>query len=128
MEAYKKDAEMWNTIVGMFLSVVGIIISIVSMVQNPNNFVIAVSVIACQVILVIYSIISLNVIYKSRKALSDAEQKMIAYEQVYQKKMNSLVRKLDQNEKFIERLVTYDKNINKRINNFLTLACDESDD
>lgn len=126
-KSYKKDSEMWNTIIGFVLTVISIIISIISLFVNPGNFIIAVSVIACQIIVVGCCSLSLAFIYKSRKALNDANEKINASEEAFQKSLLETKLSLEQNDKLVEKMARFEKNLNKRINNFLTRVCDESD-
>lgn len=127
LEKYKQTADIWNNLLGAGISLVGMIVSIVLTIINPGNAVISVAVIACQVIVLIFSFSCYHVIAESKKAIANSEDQIAQNELSYQRSEKIMADKLALSNKFIERLAIFEKSINKRINNFLTLICDEND-
>lgn len=127
IEQYKKDAERWNTIVGMVLSLIGIVISIITAVKDPSDFCVAVSITICQLIVVLFCGISLQIIDNSKKAIKECQESMKSSDQNTKDEIEQITTRLNQFRVFAERLAVFEKNINKKINNFVTLICDNSD-
>ena len=126
-ELYKKNIENWNFAIGLFFSMVGIVVSIFTVIYSPNNTAIAISVIGCQMIVIIMCIITFVVFYKNKKILENAEKENYNILNETNKKLEYSKKISDANEQFSKKVLVFSKNINKRINNFLTLICDETD-
>lgn len=137
-ETYKKNIESWNFAIGIFFSLLGVVVSILTVIYSPNDTVIAISVVGCQIIVVIMCIITFIVFFKNKEILDNAEKENERIRNEANKE-NERIRseakqKIDHSNKisevnvqFSKKVLIFSKNINKRINNFLTLICDESD-
>ena len=126
-EKYNENKENWNFTIGIVISLLGVFVSIITVIYDPNNFAIAISVIGCQVIVSIMCIITFYSFRKNKLLLNEAEEenKRIVNEMVG--KIDDFKKISDLNVQLTKKALVYSKNNNKRINNFLTLICDESD-
>lgn len=124
---YSNNRETWNFIIGIFGTFLGIFVSIITTIIAPSNFIIAVSVVGCQMMILIMCIITFNSFQKNKQLIENAakENERIANDMAQEK--DDLQTTSDLNKQLINRVLIFSKNINKRINNFLTLICDESD-
>lgn len=127
LEKYKQNTEIWNNFLGAGISLLGIIVSIILIFINPSNIIISVAVITCQLIVLIFCLSCYHVIAKSKKAIADSEEQITQNNLLHQQSEMMIADKLALSNKFIEKLAIFEKSINKRINNFLTLICDEND-
>ena len=126
-QTYNDNKESWNFGIGIFVTLLGIFVSIMTIIYSPNNFAIAISIIGCQVIVCIMCIITFISFNKNNKILKEAEKENIRVLQEANKRVNDIEKTSELNLLFTKKILVFSKNINKRINNFLTLICDESD-
>jgi len=126
-EKYKKNQESWGFWINLFIAVMGMGVSILCVIKSPNNFIIAVSIIGCQLAIVIMYTFTMLSFNKNKSILQESldtnERKVKAINIQNDNLMIMCERRLQLSNK----LVVYHKNINKRINNFLTLIFDETD-
>ncbi len=127
MTKYNEHKESWNFTIGIVISLLGIFVSIITVIYSPNNFVIAISVIGCQIIVLIMCVITFYSFQKNKTLLSEAVEENNHFINESTQKINDINMVCDLNIQLTKKALVYSKNINKRINNFLTLICDESD-
>lgn len=127
VKKYKNNKESWNFCIGIFITLLGAFASIMTAVINPNNFVIALSVIGCQIAVCLMCIITFISFVKNKKILEEAveENKHVCEES--EKCTENIKKTAELNLQLSKKILVFSKNINKRINNFLTLIYDESD-
>lgn len=124
---YEKKWEKWSSFVGVFCSLLGIVVSILTCISSPSNVAIAASVVGCQIMILVFCILSI-INYRNNKKMVEtieANSKIIIDKNKHL--LDDLEQKYKFKEVFTDKLSLYYKSINKRINNFLTLICDESD-
>ena len=124
---YDKNRETWNFLIGIFFSVLSIFVSIVTAIYSPNNLIIAISVIGSQFFVLIMCIITIISILKNKKTIDKVISEKDTVVKIAEDQIKSSNERSEKNVHYCEKLLVYQKNINKRINNFLTLICDESD-
>lgn len=124
---YNEHKETWNFTTGIVMSLLGIFVSIITVIHSPNNFVIAISVIGCQIFISIMCIMTFYSFKKNKTLLNEAEEENNRFLCEMTQKINDLKKAVEVNVQFTKKVLVYNKNTNKRINNFLTLICDESD-
>lgn len=124
---YNKHKESWNFGIGIFITLLGIFVSIITIVHSPNNIAIAVSVIGCQIIVVIMCIITFVTFNKNKEIVEEAEEDNQKLIDEINKCKEEYKKISEMNLQLTKKALIFSKNINKRINNFLTLICDETD-
>lgn len=126
-QKYSDNRETWNFTIGIFVTLLGIFVSIMTAIFAPNNFVIAISVVGCQVIVLIMCIITFTSFQRNKALLDVAKGENERIINDATQKIDNWQSVSDLNKQLTKKVLVFSKNINKRINNFLTLICDESD-
>ncbi len=126
-QKYNESKEAWNFAIGIFVTLLGIFVSIMTIIYDPNNFVIAISIIGCQVIVCIMCIITFVSFNKNKELLKEAENENTRVLEEAEGSIKVVEKTSELNWQLTKKILVFSKNINKRINNFLTLICDESD-
>lgn len=124
---YRNNRESWNFAIGIFVTLLGIFVSIITIIYSPNNTIIAVSIVGCQVIVLIMSLITFMAFDKNKKLLNDAIEESKRVVENANTQIADIQNMCDVKIQLVNKLSVFQKNINKRINNFLTLICDEAD-
>lgn len=127
LNSYNEHKESWNFGVGIFITLLGIFVSIMTIIYSPNNIAIAVSIIGCQAIVIIMCIITFFTFKKNKEIIEKAEEENKKLIDEVNKCKQEAEKTSETNIQLTKKLLVFSKNINKRINNFLTLIFDETD-
>ena len=116
MESVEKFFEKYCGLIGLILSLGGIVVSIISICANPNSFVIAVSIVSCQIIVFVMSLMCIRIMQKCKTTIKEVnEQKDKVVEQSEQDTKKSRLL-LANDQDLIKGILLFDKNANKRFN------------
>ena len=123
MNYFESTKNTW----GLILTIISIIISIIASIVNPNNLFISVSIVACQIIILVMYVILIGNIKKSKEIIE--KEKNFSLSEINEKEqvIRALANEKDQMTSFINDCIVFNKCIDKRTNNFLTLVPDQMD-
>ena len=124
---YLDNRETWNFSIGIFTNIIGIIFSGFTIMYSPNNIIIALSIICCQVIVVIMTLITFSTLNHNKKVIDESRDENARLTRDAEELIKEVQEKTDMSMSMAQKILVFSKNINKRINNFLTLICDETD-
>lgn len=126
-EKYRDNRESWNFKIGIFSTVLGIVISILTVIYSPNNWIVATSVVCCQFIVLVMCCITYGTFHKNKELLEETMKDCNSEIEKAHSASEAIKESFNLNVEFFEKHLIYQKNTNKRINNFLTIICDETD-
>lgn len=126
-DKYTEHRDTWNFVIGTIITLVGIVVSIATAFVSPNNIAIAASVICCQIFVFITSLVTFLTFKKNKEIIEDTITKCNLSTSEANEQVEKTEQKYVDSRNFTNKLLVFSKNINKRINNFLTRICDESD-
>ena len=124
---YTNNKETWNFWIGIVLSLLGVFVSIITTIHSPNNFTVAISVIVSQLFVLIMCITTLISFNKNKELIKEAKEENLRVLESANNVVKNVEKTCELNKQLTKKVLIFSKNINKRINNFLTLIYDEAD-
>lgn len=112
---------------GILLTIISIGVSVISCLIKPNNIFISISIISCQLIVLFMYIILNHNIKKAKKLIEDKEKESTNAVDKKEEIINELNIKMKNEDSFINDCIVFNKCIDKKTNNFLTLVPDQID-
>lgn len=123
LDFFESTKNFW----GIFLTIISILISIFTSICNPNNLFISISIVSCQIIVLIMYVILIGNIKSSKKVIDNERQRSIDAVNGKDIRINELRNEKEKLNSFINDCIIFNKCIDKRTNNFLTLVPDQMD-